>query len=504
MKCQVEGCALFTVNDVVWKCIGCDFAFHAICAGVQRKCEDQLLRYMVPMCRSCSVQVSNIQQTTKQLEKQSRSLRKIEAGIDGFVGALDCFKPNEAAVRETRRQCDVLAKSVCENLDTKNAHLVNELHTLKTELMAEIHHYRRKTRDELTRDAEKTLESAKNAQLINELHELRTELTADVLHQQKKMREELTSEFVVTLESVAEELRKSREERYSLESRLKKDFLEEVKNAVDTVLAGHRDTTTTKNTPAPAPSLADELAGNSTPSTEDPQTGTIVANRAPSVGWRDFGHKKVWKPPHEWEDYDRHMSERSDPAEPSTSNSANVRSRRQRRRRRTGNSTDNSDNSHNNNNISNDVTGNLPTSNGLGSSSNSCIATLPSSDKKMLAMAKLAFSGNSSPPEFINFRRGETLNPSSSATARQVSPSSTMQHQPGTTRQLHHHQQQQYQWSTTSHHFDQPPAAAMDCHCRPPPVVPAPHISPDQPVCDCDMCRRHACHQLSGRNFRLH
>lgn len=399
-KCNIANCNVFT-NDALWKCLACDFSFHAVCAGIQRRSESDILQYMVPMCKKCSAQMSDFRELCNAMQSQTDTLRKLhnnylsqeESLADREAHLNKCHK---AVIEEAKRAYGEMKKDFNLCFDIKTTELTERVECLKGDLTKKLHHNQM-----LCQDAE-----ARNAKLIAEFEQLKITITKELSTHLQQRQSHLSSEFETALNLVANELGELREAakpQCTVSNDSNEELVhimkQEIKNTFDTMLAGHRISPTSCQ-PAPTPNLADELQS----------TRPQRSNENVSSGWRCFDGKKVWKPQQYWDDYDRRMDRRAE--QERQAEKARRRRRRFRRDRRNTNNNSVRDSNYNNNNLIGTVNNN----NNRILFNRSNYPPAHPSDRSMLAAAKQAFAGSTTtnhPPEsrFIGFQYGETLNP---------------------------------------------------------------------------------------------
>lgn len=395
MKCDVANCTCFSTphdDRFLWKCATCKLRFHAACVGVQRKCEEELLLYMTPMCKRCSVNLLDQQELSLGFQKLAQSAKDIEIAVNGLQEKKDEIDKTLEDIKmtgvNTKKQVDELSKNTC----------------------------------------------AMNDAFAKKLDSFCEEYKTDFTKFQTGCISTLHKEIKLVLDSIASALTEISKRQQPSESRVSNDLAQQIKDMYDMMLAGHHtisdDVTTNNNNPAPAPSLADELQSALK------QTGTTTTNHDVTApvssgdGWRHFGNKYVWKPHHGWADYDRRMEFRAQQVKKADK----AKRRRQRRRRHSGrikdvgnNKIDNGSSSRsatrnsveNHNNIPYDSCNNSPINN--SKTSNRASSDHLPSDKELLAAAKVTFAGVSTHPpksRFVAFQKGETLNASQSAMDR--------------------------------------------------------------------------------------
>ncbi|XP_055604086.1 MAP7 domain-containing protein 1-like [Uranotaenia lowii] len=145
------------------------------------------------------------------------------------------------------------------------------------------------------------------------------------------------------------------------------------------------------------PTLAEEIASSSR---VNPSTS--------SSGWRRIGNKMLWKPQQYWQEYDERKRKRAaqDKAAEKARRKQHKKQQHQQRQKEMFLSRKQQKQSRKQSSVKN---------------SSKARAT---TDKELLAAAKVAFNRKSTPkakiPTFINFQRGETLNPGPSSASPNV------------------------------------------------------------------------------------
>lgn len=383
----------------LWTCIGiCRRSYHAACIGIKRGFEENLQHHVLPVCSQCRSQLHMDIEIRKILQHQ----------LEGSHSILTHIKTNDKTNQEALNELHTKILNLQEDIK-KSAETANKIYTaIVTQSPASditLAEVKKAIVETTTHQNHKLAESFGRIQEITSSH--RDDIIKTITSAEK-----CPSDIIL---AVHDEVR-------ALTSSIN-DFHEKEKEV-------HHKT------------LADEL--------------NAVTEIELQPGWRLIGSKKIWKP--DWTDYDkrqqtrRHQEKEADKArrrqrkhrqqmqeqqQQQQQQRQQQQQQRQHLQQQTNCNFDTGRNFRPSNHFNLDENANISNNNDNAISSN--FLTLPStklSDKQLLDKARIEFSGHlpaSATSNFINFRKGETINPYQAEKTSIVPPINSTTPQPTTT-----------------------------------------------------------------------
>ena len=258
MKCHVESCNS-SDDRYLWKCLGCYLHFHAACVGVQRNCEEEILQFMAPICKSCSNQLREQLKLQAAIEAQTQLSHKTQSLLGSFSETMDSLDSSlmdlnvNGQIKLLQNQFNDFEK----NHRSTTTNLVQEIATFKASY---------------------------------DMDGLKSEL----IEQQQNCYRQLELDITPMLQSIAIEIEALRAT--AVQSDLTQAILEELKSLDDKLTNTPPVVSREEN----VVSLADEISKSNQPLEKL------------STGWRWLGSKKVYKPQKQWDEYDARMKVRAE------------------------------------------------------------------------------------------------------------------------------------------------------------------------------------------------
>lgn len=352
MKCGIVNCNQ-NDNRFLWQCHGtCKKKYHAACIGVQRHHEQVLRTFMLPLCADCQ----ELFIPEPNLKELASSLNTLTENMDHTLSAnhklLANFERLSATHDETLDHVDKVLGEIKQSISVVASSSTKSAAEMKNKLSALL--------DTPPADTSMAVEKAVKSAALAAAETLRTTTTS-------------TAQSIERLPQLFAELK------------------DELKDATANLTSGVK---------THLEELAKNIAAKENLLPENSLTKEPLEVKL-RPGWRFLGGKKIWK--HDWTHYDikmrvRHQQEK-------LAEKARRRKKQRRRKQHNQNITNISNNNKNNNNNNCNIRQN---------DNNVRNAPLPL-DKELLAAARIQFSRAplpaSSEPKFINFQKGETLNP---------------------------------------------------------------------------------------------
>ena len=409
MQCQVPDCKQPTDQHNIWKCNGrCQRYFHAACIGVKREWEEMLCEYAVILCHQCRPEFVDIQRLFHGIHKQLELLNFIK----NKMATIQTF---EDALQDSQKSLDAILSQLDSNnkTSTKIKNLLAEMSQAPSSDVS-MEQVKKTIEDTTTYQNQRLAESFGRIQEITSSH--RDDIIKTITSAEK-----CPSDIIL---AVHDEVR-------SLISSIKTQKEDEV----------HEKT------------LAEELNEiNALKSAED-------------GGWRFIGTKKVWKP--DWSDFDaRQRTRRKQEKEADKARRRQRKNRQkfqqqqqhyhqqhqqheqqQRQQQQHHQQRQNPQQQSNcNSDVGRNIRLNTPhfelNNENSNINNNKNTATPPlhkfRSDKQLMDKAMVEFAGRPHPPavsnsNFINFEKGETINPYQKEKTSIIPPLNVTTPQPATT-----------------------------------------------------------------------
>lgn len=377
-KCGIKNCVV-SDNRHLWKCEGsCNRFFHGACVGVARNKEEILRTFMLPLCTDCQEQFTCHLDLNILVKQQQELTENIKAQIESNHALIGKFK----SMNVMHEALDGIETSLIDlKDDIKNIYATTCNSTTK-----------------IINRVSSVLDGLGNDLLLADLQKANNEM-------KKHLQEHFEKAFAI-LELKIDTMESSTSSTSNC-SVAAKEILDELKvlSAETSKLNAGRSKINNRHPPEPTVnqlSLSEELACSF-----QPTTSAVVetCDHASTSGWRLIGSKKIWK--RDWTEFDARQRTRR--LQEKQAEKATRRRRQQQRRQNINSLRDNIDGISNNTRNVNKI--NIETV----ETSRIQLArttTLPL-DKELLAAARLQFSGppKDGIPSFINFQKGETINP---------------------------------------------------------------------------------------------
>ena len=381
MKCGIVNCAQGD-NRYLWRCHGiCNRTFHAACIGAQRNHEEILRTFMLPLCQDCQEKFV----TDLNLKALTSHLRNISENIGKTLEVNHKLLSNYKNLSATH---DNLLEHIEKSLNEIKLTITNAASSNKASA-AEIKN-KMSTLLDTHSDTSAAVEAMAKSAATAAAAAATNSTTGSI------------NKLLATIETGSAQS--------NADSALR-EILDEVKFVSGAITSLQINQTSASQQHK---SLHEEL--NQTLAANNKATKPITDHSSP--GWRFLGNKWRWMP--DWSDYDARQRTRR------LQEKAAEKSRRNRKRRRR--QYIESKNFNNNRNHTTNSNSNKTTNSNYINNNHKFTHTYQNdqirvngSDKQLLATAKVKFARPPSTidhpiaglavPNFINFRKGETINP---------------------------------------------------------------------------------------------
>lgn len=371
MKCGIRNCVL-SDNRFLWRCYGkCNRQFHAACVGVQRNQEEVLRTFMLPLCHDCQEEFIS------------------ELDLKKFITPLQHISENIGSTLESNHKLIQYFKSISATHDDALANIEESLNELKKSVSLSV-----STSKHNTTEIKQALTSLCNtpATDIVETMESTAKFAAtaavaefEATKKQANSINDILPQFICDLKNEISDSHTSlvREVKSNIEEI--KSHIEELSSSTSVANIGSNQNNV---------SLADELSNAAT------VVHTETKNDHTSPGWRFLGNKWRWKL--DWSEYDaKQKTRRLREKAIEKAKRKRIRSKKQHNTLKHNNTTQNKSNE------TNEAMA-WPSDKELLATAKSKFACPPSTTDHPIAALTVP---STSTAKFINFQKGETINP---------------------------------------------------------------------------------------------